>query len=235
MSSSRPTCTCSFIFIFHESVNLQKSGKSSSKDEALLFNPLVSKILIKRSALKRVSHAERKQRNLLQAVSRRIKKEKQRLLEERRRLIEDKRLIRDQANRANYHSYHRKCGHANLTNLVVFKGHGKVIVSRLPPKFLRNYRKECPLCVAMKKGRKSLPKGMSSTHEIKDLGRRPLLIVVASLDVKANRGTTSSQCLCVLRQATRLPFPISSAITFRWSISNSRKGSADIQRYYNQI
>ena len=28
-------------------------------------------------------------------------------------------------------------------------------------------------------------------------GKRSLLIVVASLDVKANRGTTISQCLCV--------------------------------------
>jgi hypothetical protein len=30
-------------------------------------------------------------------------------------------------------------------------------------------RKECPLCVAMKKRRTSLPKGINSTHELKDL------------------------------------------------------------------
>jgi hypothetical protein len=45
-------------------VNLEKSGKSSSKAEALMFNPLISKILLKRSVLKRVSHADRKQRNV---------------------------------------------------------------------------------------------------------------------------------------------------------------------------
>ncbi len=74
-------------------LNLEGSGKSSSKAHALTFNPLVSKILLKRSALKR-------ERKLLQVESRRIQKEKQRLLEEKRRLVEEKRLIRDQANRS---------------------------------------------------------------------------------------------------------------------------------------
>jgi hypothetical protein len=86
-------------------LNLEGSGKSSSKAHALIFNPLVSKILLKRSALKRASEADIKQRKLLQVESRRIQKEKQRLLEEKRRLVEEKRLIRDQANRTNYHSY----------------------------------------------------------------------------------------------------------------------------------
>jgi hypothetical protein len=44
-------------------LNLKESGKSSSKAHALVFNPLVSKILLKRSALKRASHADRKQGN----------------------------------------------------------------------------------------------------------------------------------------------------------------------------
>ena len=150
-------------------LNLQGSGKSSSRAHALIFNPLVSKILLKRSALKRVSHADRKQRKLLQVESRRIQKEKQRLLEEKRRLVEEKRLIRDKANRSNYMSYHRRCGHANLRSLVTFKRHGKVTASRLPPKFLRNYRKDCPICVAMKMRRKSLPKGSNSAHELDHL------------------------------------------------------------------
>jgi hypothetical protein len=55
-----------------------------------------------------------------------------------------------------------------MKNLFLFKRHGKT-VSRLPPKFLRNYRKECPICVAMKKRRKSLPKGSNSTHEFEHL------------------------------------------------------------------
>ncbi len=84
-------------------------------------------------------------------------------------LVEEKRLIRDQANRTNYLSYHRRCGHANLKNLVTFKRHGKVTASRLPPKFLRNYRKDCPISVAMKMRRKSLPKGSNSAHELDHL------------------------------------------------------------------
>jgi hypothetical protein len=58
-------------------LNLEGSGKSSSKAHALIFNPLVSKILLKRSALKRASHADIKQMKLLQVESRRIQKEKQ--------------------------------------------------------------------------------------------------------------------------------------------------------------
>ena len=150
-------------------LNLEGSGKSSSKMHALIFNPLVSKILLKRSALKRASQADIKQRKLLQVASRRIQKEKQRLLEEKRRLVGEKRLIRDQANRTNYNSYHRRCGHANMKNLITFKRHGKVTASRLPPKFLRNYRKDCPICVAMKMRRTSLPKGSNSAHELDHL------------------------------------------------------------------
>jgi hypothetical protein len=53
-------------------LNLEGSGKTSLKAHALIFNPLVSKILLKRSALKRASHADMKQRKLLQVESRRI-------------------------------------------------------------------------------------------------------------------------------------------------------------------
>ena len=74
-------------------------------------------------------------------------------------------------------------------------------------------------------------------HYIKSslLGKRPLLIVVASLGAKAKRGTTISRCLCVLRQTTKLPFSMTIASTFHWSTSNSQNGSVDIQRYYIQI
>jgi hypothetical protein len=88
-------------------LNLEGSGKSSSKAHALIFNTIVSKILLKRSTLKRASQADIKQRKLLQVETRRIQKEKQRLLEEKRGLVGEKRLIRDQANRTNYNSYHR--------------------------------------------------------------------------------------------------------------------------------
>jgi len=135
-------------------LNLNKSGESSMKAQVLIANPLVTRILIKRSKIKRATAADRKQRNLLRIEGRRIQKEKERLLEEKRRLGEEKRLVRSQANKADYATYHRKCGHANLRYLVTFKRQGKVIASRLPSKFLRNYRKECPLCLAVKKEKK---------------------------------------------------------------------------------
>ena len=56
-----------------------------------------------------------------------------------------------------------------MKNLITFKRHGKVTASRLTPKFLRNYRKDCPICVAMKKRRKSIPKGPNSAHELDHL------------------------------------------------------------------
>jgi 3-oxoacyl-[acyl-carrier-protein] synthase III len=130
-------------------LNLEGARKSSINAHALIFNPLVSRILLKRSALKRASQADIKQRKLLQVESRRIQKEKQRLLEEKRRFLEEKRLIRDQANRSSYKSYHRRCGHANLKNLITFKRHGKVTASRLPSRFLRNYRKDCPMMIVL--------------------------------------------------------------------------------------
>ncbi len=53
--------------------------------------------------------------------------------------------------------------------IISFQRHGKVTASRLPPKFLRNYRKDCPICVAKKKRTKSLPKGPNSAHELDHL------------------------------------------------------------------
>jgi hypothetical protein len=56
-----------------------------------------------------------------------------------------------------------------MKNLVTFKRHGKVTASRLTPKFLRNYRKDGPICVAMRMRRKSIPKGPNSVHELDHL------------------------------------------------------------------
>jgi hypothetical protein len=42
--------------------------------------------------------------------------------------------------------------------IISFKRHGKVTASRLPPKFLRNYRKDCPICVEEKE-KEVAPKG----------------------------------------------------------------------------
>ena len=64
------------------------------------------------------------------------------------------RLMRQKLQQAKHRSdfvyMHRKCGHTYLKRLCKFKRTGKVIASRLPSKFLREYRDECPICLAMK-------------------------------------------------------------------------------------
>lgn len=81
------------------------------------------------------------------------------------------RLMRQQMQKARHRSdfvyMHRKCGHSYMKRLCKFKRTGKVIASRLPPKFLREYRDECPICLAMKKKRKPLPK--VSNHSLSHL------------------------------------------------------------------
>ena len=150
---------------------MQKCGSRSriSNAIALAFNPLVSKILLKRSAVKRFTANDRKQRKKLLAAVRRNKIEKQRILEEKRQLAEERKLLRERATRSNYKAYHRTCGHAYLKNLINFKRKGKAIASRLPSKFLSNYRKECAVCLAMKKRRKSLPPKRAAPIELASL------------------------------------------------------------------
>jgi hypothetical protein len=43
--------------------------------------------------------------------------------------------------------------------IISFKRHGKVTASRLPPKFLRNYRKDCPYLRSEEKEKEVAPKG----------------------------------------------------------------------------
>ena len=73
--------------------------------------------------------------------------------------IRKKKLL---VNRANaFDKYHRKCGHCgSMKRLISFKKHGKVIASNLPPKFLREFRKPCAICLAMKKRRLPRPKSL---------------------------------------------------------------------------
>ena len=85
-------------------IDMQKCGSRSriSNAIALAFNPLVSKILLKRSAVKRFTANDRKQRKKLLAAVRRNKIENQRILEEKRQLAEERKLLRERATRSNY-------------------------------------------------------------------------------------------------------------------------------------
>ncbi len=52
-------------------LNLNKTGKSSTKAQALIANPLVSRILIKRSNIKRATAADRRHKPLFARSRRR--------------------------------------------------------------------------------------------------------------------------------------------------------------------
>ena len=53
---------------------------------------------------------------------------------------------------------HEKLGHVDLKRIFKFKRHGKVVCANLPPRFLKEYRQACPICLATKRRRRSLPK-----------------------------------------------------------------------------
>lgn len=60
--------------------------------------------------------------------------------------------------RADLTHVHKRCGHVDMKRLCRFKREGKLIATRLPPKFLRSFRDSCPLCLAMKRRRNPRPK-----------------------------------------------------------------------------
>jgi hypothetical protein len=68
-------------------------------------------------------------------------------------------------NPRNYKAYHKACGHAHLKNTIELKRNGKVIASKLPSKFLRDYQKNCAICLATKRRRKSSPKANSNLSD----------------------------------------------------------------------
>jgi len=52
-----------------------------------------------------------------------------------------------------------------LKRTIAFKRQGKLIASKLPSKFLRDYQKSCAVCLATKKRRKSTQKANSNFTE----------------------------------------------------------------------
>ena len=75
------------------------------------------------------------------------------------KVIRKKKLLVNCANA--FDKYHRKCEHCgSMKRLISFKKYGKVIASNLPPKFLREFRKPCAICLAMKKWRLPRPKSL---------------------------------------------------------------------------
>ena len=192
-------------------IDMQKCGSRSriSNAIALAFNPLVSKILLKRSAVKRFTANDRKQRKKLLAAVRRNKIEKQRILEEKRQLAEERKLLRERATRSNYKAYHRTCGHAYLKSLINFKRKGKAIASRLPSKFLSNYRKECAVCLAMKKRRKSLPPKRAAPTELASLALWEECYTDSSgkFKIRSKRGNYYFTVFCCAKTGDKIVIP----------------------------
>jgi hypothetical protein len=57
---------------------------------------------------------------------------------------------------------HEKLGHIDLKRIFKFKRHSKVVCANLPSKFLKAYRQACPICLATKRRRRSLPKTVAN-------------------------------------------------------------------------
>jgi hypothetical protein len=67
-------------------------------------------------------------------------------------------LLKDAALVKHVQRVHEELGHVDLKRIFKFKRHGKIVCANLPPSFLKAYHKACPICLATKRRRRSLPK-----------------------------------------------------------------------------
>ena len=142
------------------------SGNNSAT--ALSFNSLVKTILLNRSIAKRLSGIRDDVRQNMRLVSKEAKRNKlakKSIIAEKRKIAEEKLLFKKKLNKRNYKAYHTACGHAHLKRTIAFKRNGKLIASKLPSKFQRDCQKDCAICLAAKKRRKSTPKANSNFTE----------------------------------------------------------------------
>jgi hypothetical protein len=72
-------------------------------------------------------------------------------------------LLKDAALAKHVQRVHEKLGHVDLKRIFKFKRLGKIVCANLPPRFLKAYRKACPICLATKRRRRSLPKSAASS------------------------------------------------------------------------
>ena len=154
--------------IYSNSMRVINMNSGNNPATALSFNPLVKRILLKRSIAKRLSAIRNDVRQNMRLVSKEAKRNqlaKKNIIAERRKIAEEKLLLKEKLNQRNYNAYHTACGHAHLKKTIAFKRQGKLIASKLPSKFLRDYQKNCAICLATKKRRKSTPKANSNFTE----------------------------------------------------------------------
>jgi hypothetical protein len=151
--------------IYSTSMRVINMNAGNNSATALSFNPLVQRILLNRSIAKRLSDIRNDVRQNMRLVSKEAKRNKlakKSIIAEKRKIAEEKLLIKQKLNQRNYKAYHTACGHAHLKKTIAFKRSGKLIASKLPSKFLKIYQKNCAICLATKKRRKSTPKANSN-------------------------------------------------------------------------
>ena len=154
--------------IYSNSMRMVNMNMGNNSEMVLSFNPLVKRILLNRTVAKQVSTLCNDVRQNLRKVSKEAKKikvAKRDIVAEKRKLAEEKLLIREKLNQKNYKAYHSACGHAHLKKTIQFKRNGKLIASKLPSKFLKDYQKNCHVCLATKKRRKTSPKANSNLSD----------------------------------------------------------------------
>jgi len=163
-----PSNTTRHTGIYSNSMRVINMNSGNNSATALSFNSLVKTILLNRSIAKRLSGIRDDVRQNMRLVSKEAKRNKlakKSIIAEKRKIAEEKLLFKKKLNKRNYKAYHTACGHAHLKRTIAFKRNGKLIASKLPSKFQRDCQKDCAICLAAKKRRKSTPKANSNFTE----------------------------------------------------------------------
>ena len=85
---------------------------------------------------------------------------------------------------------HRSCGHRSIKRLINLKRRGNIKAANLPSHFLKEFKVECPICMASSRKRKKLPGPSTMKEERAQLKKWEVVYVDTSgkFQVKSARG-----------------------------------------------
>ena len=85
---------------------------------------------------------------------------------------------------------HEACGHRSVKRLINLKRLGRIKAANLPSHFLREFKKQCPTCLATSRKRKALPGVAADIKEKKELSKWEMVYVDSSgkFSVRSARG-----------------------------------------------
>ena len=66
-----------------------------------------------------------------------------------------------------YTEFHEKCGHVNMKDVTKFKRTGKLVATNLPTSLVKDYRKNCAICLASRRRRPARPGAASADSKRK--------------------------------------------------------------------